>query len=107
MSEQIIAKDVICTFLTSLLGSSWAMYVLGFPLVIRLAAVTGVNLPLCIGAVCGAGIAGEKNCVITSEASVIATALGINPESVLELRVKYSAVFGMMALVFYLIAGIL
>ncbi|MCQ2553347.1 MAG: cyclic nucleotide-binding domain-containing protein [Clostridia bacterium] len=93
--------------LTTLLGSSWAMFVLGFPLAIRLCTTLGLNLPLCLGAVSAAGIAGENNCVLTSNAVVIATALGINPSVVLKLRLKYSVAFSIIAFAFYLVAGML
>jgi len=97
----------LCMMLTTLLGSSWAMYVLGFPLALSLVSITGINLELCLGAVCAAGIAGEKNCLITGDATVVATALGINPSTVLKLRFKYSTIFSAIALGFYLIAGLL
>ena len=96
---------LLCSLLTTLLGSSWAMFVLGFPLVLRLVSITGINLPLCIGAVCAAGISGEKNCLLTSDAGVIATALGINPSVVLRLRVNYSLIFSILAFIFYLVSG--
>ncbi len=96
---------VSAMLLTSLLGSSWAMYVLTFPLVIRLGALHAINLPLCCGAVCAAGIAGEKNCMLSGDAMVVATALGINPEVVLKLRLKYSAAFSILTALFYLVAG--
>jgi Na+/H+ antiporter NhaC/CRP-like cAMP-binding protein len=96
---------LIFTLLTVALGSSWAMYVIGFPLAIRMAAAGGIDLSLCIGAVCAAGIAGEKNCVFTSDALSVGSAIGMDPRAVLAVRLPYSISFTVGAFLLYLLAG--
>ena len=93
-------------FLTVALGSSWAMYAIAFPIAIHLAPGLGVNLALCIGAISGAGIAGEKNCLFTADALNVGTAIGCNPDKVLRVRMKYSIAITSVAALMYLIAGV-
>ena len=95
------------TLLTVALGSSWAMYVIGFPIALKLALLGGLSVPLCIGAIAGAGIAGEKNCVYTSDALSVGSAIGCDPKAILSLRLRYSLAFTAIAFVFYLVAGLL
>ena len=96
---------LVFTLLTVALGSSWAMYVIGFPTAIRLAAQGNVSLSLCIGAICAAGIAGEKNCVFTSDALSVGSAVGCDPKAVLAARLPYSLMLSAGAFLLYLIAG--
>ena len=96
---------LVSTVFTVLLGSSWAMYAIAFPVAIHMASSLGINLPLCIGAVCAAGIAGEKNCLFTSDSLSIANAIGCDPNVILHIRLTYSVVFTGISLVLYLIAG--
>ena len=98
---------VASMFLTLALGSSWAMYALAFPIAIHLAPGLGVNLALCIGAISGAGIAGEKNCMFTADALNVGTAIGCNPDVVLRVRLKYSMALTAVAAGLYTIAGII
>ena len=95
------------TLLTVALGSSWAMYVIGFPIALKMALLGGLSVPLCIGAIAGAGIAGEKNCVYTSDALSVGSAIGCDPKAILSLRLRYSLAFTAIAFVFYLVAGLL
>ena len=96
---------LISVVLTIVLGSSWAMYAIAFPIVIKLAASVGLNPALCIGAVAGAGIAGEKNCIFTADAMNVGTAIGCSPEAVRKIRVHYSLVLTAISTGLYLIAG--
>ena len=96
---------LICVVLTVALGSSWSMYAVAFPIVLKLAVSVGLNPALCIGAVTGAGIAGEKNCIFTAEALDVGTAIGCNPEAVRKIRVSYSLVLTAISAGMYLIAG--
>ncbi len=96
---------VLSMFLTIALGSSWSMYAIVFPIVIGLASHLSLNPALMIGAVAGAGIAGEKNCAFTADALNVGTAVGINPDAVKTLRIRYSAAFTVIAAICYLIAG--
>ncbi|MBR6451566.1 MAG: cyclic nucleotide-binding domain-containing protein [Lachnospiraceae bacterium] len=97
---------VISMLLTVVLGSSWSMYAIAFPIVIGMATPLGISPVLMIGAVAGAGIAGEKNCAFTADAVNVGTAVGINPEAVKKLRMHYSIIFTAIATLLYLIAGI-
>ena len=94
-------------FFTVVLGSSWSMYAIVFPIAIRMGMSAGVGLPLCIGAVAAAGIAGEKNCVLTGDAASVAGAIGCNPKNILKTRLQYSYIFTAVATAGYIIAGII
>ena len=83
------------------------MYAIVFPIAIALAGRLSINPALIVGAVAGAGIAGEKNCAFTSEAVNVATAVGISPDSVKRIRIRYGAVFTAVAAGLYLIAGLI
>lgn len=98
---------LIFTLLTVALGSSWAMFVIGFPVAAHLALRAGVPLPLCVGAVCAAGIAGEKCCVFTSDSLSVGSAIGCDPDRILKVRMPYSIAFSLCAFVLYIAAGIL
>lgn len=91
--------------LTIALGSSWSMYAIVFPIAIRFASLLGVNPALCIGAIAGAGIAGEKNCMFTADALNVGTAVGCNPDEVLKVRMSYSVIITAVAAMLYLVAG--
>ena len=100
------AAFVFSALLTVALGSSWAMYAISFPIVISFASALGLNPVLFIGAVSGAGIAGEKLCPFTAESMNIATAVGIAPDAAGKVRMSYSLVIAGITAVLYLIAGI-
>lgn len=93
--------------LTMALGSSWAMYAIAIPITARFAPVLGANLALCIGAVAGAGIAGEKNCRFTADALNVGTVIGCNPETVRRIRISYSLPITAAAAVMYFIFGLI
>ncbi|MCR5278049.1 MAG: cyclic nucleotide-binding domain-containing protein [Lachnospiraceae bacterium] len=100
-----------CAFLFSLLltvvlGSSWAMYAIAFPIVLGFVTRLGLNPALFIGAVSGAGIAGEKLCPFTAESMNVATAVGLNPRDARVVRMSYSAAVAGITTVVYLILGI-
>ncbi len=92
---------------TIALGSSWAMFVFGIPVAIHLCARTGLSLPLCVGAICAAGLAGEKCCVFTSDSQTVGSAIGCEPGRVLKVRLPYSVVFSVVALALYAVVGML
>ncbi len=96
---------VLAMFLTVALGSSWSMYAIVFPIAVNFAPLLGVNLALSIGAIAGAGIAGEKNCMFTADSMNVGTAIGCNPRIVRKVRMKYSFFITGIAAVLYLIAG--
>ncbi|MBP5745781.1 MAG: hypothetical protein J6W58_05730, partial [Lachnospiraceae bacterium] len=90
---------------TVALGSSWSMYAVIFPIVLNFTRHLGISPALMVGAIAGAGIAGEKNCAFTAEAFNIANAVGINPEDAKKIRISYSAIFTALAALLYLIVG--
>ena len=104
------AVFLFCMLLTTSLGSSWAMYAISFPIVFSLLKNFGIDsgsvIALFIGAIAGAGIAGEKNCAFTYEALNVGTTVGIAPEVAKKLRLFYSMVVSIIAFMLYLIAGI-
>ena len=89
------------------LGSSWSMYAIIFPITVNLVNAMGLYPALCIGAVAGAGIAGEKICMFTADALNVGTSIGCNPDEICRVRVFYSMVIAGIAAVGYLIAGII
>lgn len=97
---------LIFTLLSMALGSSWAMFVIGFPLAIRMAGAMSVSLPLCVGAVCAAGIAGEKLCLFTSDSLSVGSSIGCDPDAVRAVRTPYALLFSLISLVLYLLAGL-
>ncbi len=101
------ALFLVSTLLTMLLGSSWAMYAIAFPAAVRTAGAAGLSLPLAVGAVCAAGIAGELNCPFTSAGLSVGNAIGCDPGAILKLRLPYSLSFTGLCLMLYLAAGFL
>ena len=97
---------VASVLLTVALGSSWSMYAIAIPITIRFAPLLGANLALCLGAVAGAGIAGEKNCVFTADALNVGTVIGCSPEAVRRMRLKYSIPITIASAVLYLLFGL-
>jgi Na+/H+ antiporter NhaC/CRP-like cAMP-binding protein len=96
---------LVFTLLTMALGSSWAMYAIAFPLAMRFAQPLGLSLPLCAGAICSAGIAGEKNCPFTSDSLSVGLAIGCDPDKVLKVRLPYSAMISVLSLLLFIVAG--
>lgn len=99
------ATFVIAMLLTMALGSSWAMYAITFPVVLGFTGTLGLNPVIFVGAIAGAGIAGEKNCAFTAEALNVGTAVGINPEAARKVRISYSAAISTLTALGYLVAG--
>ncbi len=99
------ALFLISTLFAMALGSSWAMYAIGFPVAIRMASAVGISVPLCVGAVCAAGIAGELCCVYGSSSLLIGEALGCDPGIVTKLRLPYAVAFSLISLLLYILAG--
>ena len=96
---------LFAVLLTVLLGSSWSMFAMVFPLAVRMAPLLGLNPALCAGAVMAAGIAGEQNCVFTANATDVGTAVGCNPAKVLDTRLSFSIPLTAGAFLLYLAAG--
>ncbi len=99
------AAFIFAPLLTIVLGSSWAMYAIAFPIVIGLTTYLHLDPIVFIGAVSAAGIAGEKNCPFTAEAVNIATAVGISPVAARKVRISYSIVLTVITALCYLGVG--
>ena len=96
---------ILSVLLTIAFGSSWAMYAIVFPLAMQFAPLLGVNIALCIGAIAGAGIAGEKVCVYTADSMNVGTVIGCNPDTILKIRMTYGIIITCVTAVLYLAAG--
>lgn len=98
---------IISVLVTIALGSSWSMYAIIFPIAVNLVNAMGLYPALCIGAVAGAGIAGEKICMFTADALNVGTSIGCNPDEICKERIHYSLIIAGIATLGYLIAGII
>lgn len=92
--------------MTAALGSSWSMYAIAFPIVINIAQTAGLSLPLCIGALVAAGIAGESVCPFTGVDLDVANIIGSNPKTIGKIRLSYGLIFTGIAFASYLVAGL-
>ena len=97
----------ISLLLTVVLGSSWAMYAVSFPIVLSLTRSLGLSPAVFVGAIAGAGIAGEKLSMFTAESLSVGIAVGISPKDAFRVRLSYSIVFSVLAAGGYLIMGML
>ena len=82
------------------------MFVIGFPVALLMAGAMGVSAPLCVGAVCAAGIAGEKLCMFSSDSLSVGSSIGCDPDAVQAVRMPYALLFSLLSLVLYLLAGL-
>ncbi len=98
---------ILSMLLTMILGSSWAMYAISFPIVLSLTRSLGLSPAVFVGAIAGAGIAGEKLSMFTAESLNVGIAVGINPKDAFRVRLSYSVILSVIAAVGYLIIGML
>ena len=97
---------VFSLLLTMVLGSSWAMYAISFPVVISLVNGMGLSPAVFVGAIAGAGIAGEKLSMFTAESLNVGIAVGIGPKDAFRVRLIYSLVFSAIAAAGYVVIGL-
>ncbi len=97
---------ILSMLLTMVLGSSWAMYAISFPVVLSLTRSLGLSPAVFVGAIAGAGIAGEKLSMFTAESLNVGIAVGINPKDAFRVRLTYSIVLAAIAVGGYLMIGI-
>jgi Na+/H+ antiporter NhaC len=97
---------VLSLLLTMVLGSSWAMYAISFPVVLSLVGSSGLSPAVFVGAIAGAGIAGEKLSMFTAESLTVGIAVGINPKDAFRVRLTYSIVFAALAAAGYVVMGL-
>ncbi|MCQ2539937.1 MAG: hypothetical protein MJ114_05755 [Acetatifactor sp.] len=96
---------LVCMLVTVTLGTSWGMFAMAFPIAAQLASLGIVSLPLCFGAICAAGIAGEQNCMMTGIEIFVGENSGCNPKDALRVRMPYSLAITGICFVLYAIAG--
>lgn len=92
---------------TVALGSSWSMYAISFPIAVSLCLNAGISLPLVLGAVAAAGIAGEQICPFTGSELDVADAIGCNPKVIMKNRIIYASIFAAIAFIGYIAAGMI
>ena len=99
------ALFLVFALFTLMLGSSWGMYGIGIPIATSLAVTFSMNLPLCIGAVCAAGIAGDNLIPYVSESALVASAVGCDPYINRRIRLQYWIPISIVCFAAYLVAG--
>jgi Na+/H+ antiporter NhaC len=95
----------ICTLAEALLDNPWAMYAIGIPIALELAAAMGGNAGLYIGAVCGAGLIGNE--IALGDSYFIGSVLGINPIAYYQAKLPYVIMITILAFFAYGAAGYL
>ncbi|MFP3090763.1 cyclic nucleotide-binding domain-containing protein [Treponema sp. TIM-1] len=93
----------ICTLAGALLDNPWAMYAIGIPLALELAASLQGQAGLYIGAVCGAGLIGNE--IALGDSYFIGSVLGINPITYYQAKLPYVIMIASLAFFAYGIAG--
>lgn len=98
---------VVFTLLCLGLGSSWGMYGLGIPVSIFLSNNLGLSVPLCLGAILAAGIAGESLCPYLDDTAPVVTAIGCEPVAYRKIRLQYWLPIVIICAIVYIILGLL
>jgi Na+/H+ antiporter NhaC len=93
----------ICTLTGALLDNPWAMYAIGIPLALELAASLQGRPGLYVGAVCGAGLIGNE--IALGDSYFIGSVLGINPIAYYQAKLPYVIMIAILALFAYGTAG--
>jgi Na+/H+ antiporter NhaC len=93
----------ICTLVGALLDNPLAMYAIGIPLALELAASMQGNAGLYIGAVCGAGLIGNE--IALGDSYFIGSVLGINPIAYYQAKLPYVIMITVLAFFAYGTAG--
>jgi Na+/H+ antiporter NhaC/CRP-like cAMP-binding protein len=96
---------VFFTLMALLFGGAWAMYIIGVPLAIQLAAVTGGNPALFLGAVCAAGIAGANLSMYVGDLFIIGSTIGIEPMTYFRAQFPYVLGITILSAAGYAAAG--
>ncbi|WP_462411727.1 Na+/H+ antiporter NhaC family protein [Neobacillus sp. Marseille-QA0830] len=89
------------------IGSSWGTWGLFMPLGISLAVSTGASIPLTVGAVFAGGAFGALTSPLGDTTITTASILDLPLVDYARFKLKISAIGGMIAIVLYLIAGML
>jgi Na+/H+ antiporter NhaC len=92
-----------CTLMGALFDNPWAMYAIGIPIALKLAASMGDSPGMYIGAVCAAGLAGNE--IALGDIFFIGPMLGINPIAYYRAKLPYVILISLLALAAYGVAG--
>ena len=95
----------VCAVVGALFDNPWAMYAIGMPIATGLAASTGGNTALYIGAVCAAGFIGNE--IAPGDIFFIGPMLGVNPMKYYQAKLPYIIVISTLALCAYTAVGFL
>ncbi|WP_449540234.1 Na+/H+ antiporter NhaC family protein [Ferdinandcohnia sp. Marseille-Q9671] len=89
------------------IGSSWGTWGLFMPLGIALALSTGASIPLTVGAVFASGAFGALTSPLGDTTITTASILDMDLVDYAQYKLRLSAVGGVIAIVFYIIAGVM
>ncbi|MDR2053279.1 MAG: hypothetical protein LBP80_07680, partial [Treponema sp.] len=95
----------ICTLVGALVDNPWAMYAIGIPLAVDLAAGVGGNMPLYVGAVCAAGLIGNE--IAMGDIFFTGSMLGINPTAYYRTKLPYVILIAVLSFLGYAAMGYL
>jgi Na+/H+ antiporter NhaC len=95
----------ICTLVGALIDNPWAMYAIGIPIAVNLAASVGGNAPLYVGAVCAAGLIGNE--IAMGDIFFTGPMLGINPMAYYRSKFPYVILITVLSFAGYAVAGYL
>jgi Na+/H+ antiporter NhaC len=93
------------TFMAMFFGNAWAMYVIGIPMALQLAALLGGSPALYTGAVCAAGLAGGNLSMYVSDLFVIGSVIGIDPLAYYRAQFPYVVIITVLSAAGYAAAG--
>ena len=94
-----------CALIGALFDSPWAMYVMGIPIALELAASLNGVPGLYMGAVCAAGLLGNE--IALGDIFFTGPMLGINPAAYYRAKLPYVLLITALAFTGYLAAGFL
>jgi Na+/H+ antiporter NhaC len=95
----------ICTLVGALIDNPWAMYAIGIPLAVNLAASVDGNASLYVGAVCAAGLIGNE--IAMGDIFFTGPMLGINPMAYYRSKFPYVVLITVLSFAGYAIVGYL
>jgi Na+/H+ antiporter NhaC len=93
----------ICTGIGAVFDNPWAMYAIGMPIALNLAATAGGPAGLFAGAVCAAGFMGNE--IALGDIFFIGPMLGINPIAYYRSKLPYVLALAVFAAAAYAAAG--
>ncbi|MDR2552303.1 MAG: cyclic nucleotide-binding domain-containing protein [Treponema sp.] len=96
---------VFFSLLALFFGSAWIMYVIGIPMAVQMAAATGGNGPLFLGAVCAAGLAGANLSMQVGDLFIVGAAAGIEPMAYYRAQFPYTLTITLLSAGGYAAAG--